>query len=244
MKIAVFCSANKNIDPDFFTLTEEMGKWMAENGHDLVFGGCNSGLMDCIGKAVKANGGRTIGVVPTLVERGGRTFPDLDIEIPCDNLSDRKDLMLAQSDIFVALPGGVGTLDEIFTIAAAHTIGYHHKMVILYNMKGFWNSTIALLDDMAEKSMIRGDWRDVIEVADNLEELTKLCEDRTLYRIDEERAEKQLLTVNSVNPSCSSALKLYSASSFSAIALPRASHCAFTSGVIACFISTGSPTAS
>ena len=67
-------------------------------------------------------------------------------------------------------------LDEIFTIAAAHTIGYHHKMVILYNMKGFWNSTIALLDDMAEKSMIRGDWRDVIEVADNLEELTKLCE--------------------------------------------------------------------
>ena len=93
MKIAVFCSANKNIDPDFFTLTEEMGKWMAENGHDLVFGGCNSGLMDCIGKAVKAHGGRTIGVVPTLVERGGRTFPDLDIEIPCDNLSDRKDLL-------------------------------------------------------------------------------------------------------------------------------------------------------
>ena len=150
MKIAVFCSANKNIDPDFFTLTEEMGKWMAENGHDLVFGGCNSGLMDCIGKAVKANGGRTIGVVPTLVERGGRTFPDLDIEIPCDNLSDRKDLMLAQSDLFVALPGGVGTLDEIFTIA--------------------------LLDDLAEKSMIRGDWRDVIEVADNLGELAKLCE--------------------------------------------------------------------
>ena len=175
MKIAVFCSANKNIDHDFFKLTEEMGKWMAENGHDLVFGGCNSGLMDCIGKAVKANGGRTIGVVPTLVERGGRTFPDLDIEIPCDNLSDRKDLMLAQGDIFVALPGGIGTLDEIFTIAASHTIGYHHKMVILYNMKGFWNSTIALLDDMAEKSMIRGNWRDVIAVADNLEELAKMC---------------------------------------------------------------------
>lgn len=161
MKIAVFCSANKNIDPDFFMMTEEMGKWMAENGHDLVFGGCNSGLMDCIGKAVKTNGGRTI--------------PDLDIEIPCDNLSDRKDLMLAQSDLFVALPGGIGTLDEIFTIAASHTIGYHHKMVILYNMKGFWNSTIALLDDMAEKGVIRGNWRDVIEVADNLEELAKMC---------------------------------------------------------------------
>lgn len=156
-------------------MTEEMGKWMAENYHDLVFGGCNSGLMDCIGKAVKANGGRTIGVVPTLVERGGRTFPDLDIEIPCDNLSDRKDLMLAQSDIFVALPGGIGTLDEIFTISAAHTIGYHHKMVILYNVKAsgtppspFWT--------IWQKSVIRGNWRDVIEVADNLEELKAIVE--------------------------------------------------------------------
>lgn len=171
MKIAVFCSANRNIDPDFFAMTEELGKWMGENGHDVVFGGCNMGLMDCIGKAVKANGGRAIGVVPSLVEKGGKTFDDLDVEIPCDNLSDRKDLLLAQSDIVVALPGGIGTLDEIFTVAASHTIGYHHKMVILYNMKGFWNSTIALLNDMQQKSMIRGEWHDYIEVVNNLEEL-------------------------------------------------------------------------
>ena len=174
MKIAVFCSANRNIDPDFFAMTEELGKWMGENGHDVVFGGCNMGLMDSIGKAVKANGGRAIGVVPSLVEKGGRTFDDLDVEIPCDNLSDRKDLLLAQSDIVVALPGGIGTLDEIFTVAASHTIGYHHKMVILYNMKGFWNSTIALLDDMQQKGMIRGEWHDYIEVANDLEELKKV----------------------------------------------------------------------
>ena len=174
MKIAVFCSANKNIDPDFFTLTEEMGKWMAENGHDLVFGGCNSGLMDCIGKAVKANGGRTIGVVPTLVERGGRTFPDLDIEIPCDNLSDRKDLMLLKSDVVVALPGGLGTLDEIFTVAASSTIGYHNKRVILYNINGFWNTLIALLDDLQQRGMIRGDYHRHIEIADSFEQLKQL----------------------------------------------------------------------
>ena len=176
MKIAVFCSANRNIDPDFFAMTEELGKWMGENSHDVVFGGCNMGLMDCIGKAVKANGGRAIGVVPSLVEKGGRTFDDLDVEIPCDNLSDRKDLLLAQSDIVVALPGGIGTLDEIFTVAASHTIGYHHKMVILYNMKGFWNSTIALLDDMQQKGMIRGEWHDYIDVANDFEELKEKIE--------------------------------------------------------------------
>lgn len=173
MKIAVFCSANKNIDPDFFTLTEELGVWMAENGHDLVFGGCNMGLMEHIAKTVKQHGGRTIGVIPTMVEKNGRVSDYVDIEIPCDNLSDRKDLMLAQSDVSIALPGGIGSLDEIFTIAAAHTIGYHHKMVVLYNMKSFWDSLIAMLDDLQAKGMVRGNWRNVIAVANSMEEVKR-----------------------------------------------------------------------
>lgn len=173
MKIAIFCSANKDIDPDFFSMTEALGSWMAENGHSLVFGGCNLGLMECIAKAVKGKGGQTIGVVPTLVEKTGRASKFLDVEIPCDNLSDRKDLMIAQSDLIVALPGGVGTLDEIFTVVAARTIGYHQKNVILYNMKGFWDSTIALLDDLQAKGMIRGSWHDTIQVAESLEDIQK-----------------------------------------------------------------------
>lgn len=173
MKIAIFCSANKDIDPDFFSMTEALGSWMAENGHSLVFGGCNIGLMECIAKAVKEKDGQTIGVVPTLVEKTGRTSKFVDVEIPCDNLSDRKDLMIAQSDLIVALPGGVGTLDEIFTVVAARTIGYHQKNVILYNMKGFWDSTIALLDDLQAKGMIRGSWHDMIQVAESLEDIQK-----------------------------------------------------------------------
>lgn len=173
MKIAVFCSANEHIDLDFFKMTEELGKWMAENHHDLIFGGTNQGLMQCIAKAVKENGGHTIGIVPSLVEKGGRVSQYLDVDIPTDSLSDRKDLMINQCDLVIALPGGVGTLDEIFCTAASHCIGYHRKMVILYNMKGFWNSTIALLDDMQQKGMIRGDWHGMIEVANDFEELKK-----------------------------------------------------------------------
>lgn len=175
MKIGVFCSANDHIDPDFFAATEALGRWMADHGHTLVFGGCNIGLMQCIGESVKRGGGRVIGVVPTLVERGGKKFADLDVEIPCDNLSDRKDLMVAQSDVLVALPGGVGTLDEIFTVAASHTIGYHHKRVVLYDVKGFWTQLIALLDDMQQRGFVRGHWTDYIGVARTLDELTALC---------------------------------------------------------------------
>lgn len=174
MKICVFCSANQQIDPDFFSMTEELGRWAAENGHSIVYGGVNCGLMESVAKATKEAGGRTIGVVPMIVEKSGRTSDYVDVEIPVDNLSDRKQLMMDQSDVFIALPGGLGTLDEIFTVVASATIGYHSKIVILYNMKGFWDSLIQLLDDLKKKGMIRGDWQDYIKTADSIEDIIHL----------------------------------------------------------------------
>lgn len=174
MKICVFCSANEQIDPEFFTLTEELGRWAAAKGHSIVYGGVNQGLMECVAKATKEAGGRTIGVVPMMVEKSGRTSDYVEVEIPCDNLTDRKQLMMDQSDVFIALPGGIGTLDEVFTVAASATIGYHQKLVILYNMNGFWNELIALLDSLQQKGMIRGSWRQYIKTADSLEEISRL----------------------------------------------------------------------
>lgn len=171
MKIGIFCSANSDLDPDFFSLTRELGAWMGKNGYMLVFGGCNMGLMECIAQSVHEAGGRTIGVVPQIIEKGGRVSEYVDVNVACDNLSDRKDLMLLQSDVIIALPGGIGTLDEIFSVAAAHTIGYHHKQVIIYNMKGFWNPTIRMLDDLQSQGAIRGSWRDYIQIADSLEQI-------------------------------------------------------------------------
>ena len=174
MKICVFCSANQQIAPEFFTMTEELGTWAAKNGHSIVYGGVNQGLMECLGKAAKEAGGQTIGVIPMVVEKSGRMSDYVDIEIPCDNLTDRKQLMMDQSDVFIALPGGIGTMDEVFTVAASATIGYHDKQVILYNMKGFWNPLIAFLDDLKAKGMIRGDWRDIIKTADSIEEISQI----------------------------------------------------------------------
>ena len=174
MKICVFCSANQQIDPAFFAMTEELGAWAAENGHSIVYGGVNQGLMEALAKAAKSHGGRTIGIVPMIVEKSGRLSDYVDVEIPCDNLSDRKQLMMDQSDVFIALPGGIGTIDEVFTVAASATIGYHDKFVILYNMNGFWNPLIAMLDDLQAKGMIRGDWRHYIKTADSIEEISRL----------------------------------------------------------------------
>ena len=174
MRIGIFCSANNLINPTFFLLTEELGRWAARNGHIIVFGGVNQGLMECVAKAVKESGGETVGVVPSIVEETGRTSQYNDRVLTCNNLNERKQLMLDESDVFIALPGGVGTLDEVFTVAASYTIGYHHKRVILYNMKGFWDSTISMLDDLQQRGMVRGQWRDYICVADNLDEIGKI----------------------------------------------------------------------
>lgn len=174
MKIAVYCSANNDIDFDFFAMTEELGRWIGKCHNTVVFGGCNAGLMETIARSTKEAGGMTIGVVPRMIEQGGRRSEYMDVDIPCDNLSDRKDIMMMQSDVFVALPGGIGTLDEVFTVAASACIGYHHKHVILYNMKGFWNPLIALLDDLQARGFIRGDYHRYIEVAHSFDELKNL----------------------------------------------------------------------
>jgi uncharacterized protein (TIGR00730 family) len=130
--------------------------------------------MECLAKAVKEAGGQTVGVVPSIVEETGRTSQYNDRVVTCNNLSERKQLMLDESDVFIALPGGVGTLDEVFTVAASYTIGYHHKRVILYNMLGFWDATIAMLDDLQQRGMVRGLWRDYICVANSLQEIESL----------------------------------------------------------------------
>ena len=189
MRICIFCSANHQIDPEFFTMTWELGHWAADNGHTIVYGGVNQGLMECVSHAAKEAGGHTVGVIPQIVERNGRASKYMDVAIPCDNLNDRKQLMQEQSDVFVALPGGIGTLDEIFTIAASATIGYHNKPVILYNMKGFWDSLIAMLDDLHTKGVTRKQWRTYIKVANSLEELATLLEAQTTAGSDSHSSE-------------------------------------------------------
>lgn len=107
MNICIFCSANSNLPTEYFDRTRELGAWMGANGHTLVFGGCNLGLMECVAEAVHNAKGMTIGVVPSIVEKGGKVSEHVDVKILCDNLSDRKDLMIQRSDVIIALPGGV-----------------------------------------------------------------------------------------------------------------------------------------
>lgn len=174
MKICVFCSANSSIAPEYFDAARQLGQWMAGEGHTLVFGGCNMGLMECVAKAVHDGGGQTVGVVPTIIEKGGKVSDYVDVRILCDNLSDRKDLMIQRSDLIVALPGGVGTLDEVFTVLAAASIGYHDKRVVLFNVGGFWDSLLAMFADLKGRGVIRKGFDDTLMVVHTVGELAEI----------------------------------------------------------------------
>ena len=173
-KIGIFCSACEQISPRYFECTRELGAWMAAEGKTLVYGGADMGLMECIAHSVKEHGGKVMGVVPTKLEEKGRVSDLLDVTFHTVNLSDRKDVILRESDILVALPGGVGTLDEVFHVVAAATIGYHTKRVVLYNIDGFWDSMLAMLQQMETKGFIRRPLDQFLNVATTLDELKDL----------------------------------------------------------------------
>ncbi len=176
MKICIFCSANNDIDADFFKRTRELGKWCAESGHAIVFGGHDAGLMHEVSIAAKENGGKVIGVVPRKIEQMGRLTPFLDVHIPTEDLTDRKQIMMDMSDAFIILPGGIGTLDELFTVCSNVTLGYHHKPIIVYNMNGFWSSLSHLLDDLERQGMMRRPWREIIHFIDSLDGIKRVLD--------------------------------------------------------------------
>lgn len=174
MNIAVFCAASEAIAPYYVTAAKEVGTLIGEIGASLVYGGARFGLMEATAKAAKQAGAHIIGVVPDILVERGRVSTLLDEHIPCRNLSDRKDIMLAKSDILVALPGGIGTLDEIFHVLAAATIGFHSKRVVLYNVNGFWDSMVAMLDNFNAAGFIRGEMERFMAVANSIEDLDQL----------------------------------------------------------------------
>ena len=154
-KIGIFCSASDNIDKMYFESASQIGKWMGQTGKTLIYGGASLGLMECIARAVKENGGKVIGVVPAKLEENGKVSSLLDEEIHTRNLSDRKDIITEKSEVLVALPGGVGTLDEIFHVIAAASIGYHRKKVIFYNEYGFYDELLKALHTLENKGFAR-----------------------------------------------------------------------------------------
>lgn len=155
MRLCVFCGSNAGHDPIYMAAARLLGESLARNGIDLVYGGASVGLMGAVADSALAHGGRVIGVMPQAL---------VDKEIAHNGLSDlrvvgsmheRKALMAELADGFIALPGGLGTFEELFEVWTWAQLGYHEKPCALLNAGGFYDKLTSFLDDVVERGFVK-----------------------------------------------------------------------------------------
>ena len=137
MRIAVYCSAKDCIPEEYLSLGDTLGKWIAEAGHTLVYGGATGGLMTRVSNAAKAAGGVVEGVIPQRIIEAKRMADNCDTLYIVENMCERKQKMKELADCFVCLPGSYGTLDEMMDVVASGTVNEHQKPCFIVDYKGF-----------------------------------------------------------------------------------------------------------
>lgn len=173
-KIGVFLSSKADLPQAYADAAREVGRLIGEARATLVYGGSRCGLMEVLAQSVKQSGGRVYGVVPEVVERRGLTSDAVDVAFRCTDLNDRKAVLARESDVVLALPGGIGTLDEVFSVLATAVIGIERKPVIFYNVEGCWDGLLAALSDLFGQGLIGGRPDDLYAVAATPDELAAL----------------------------------------------------------------------
>ena len=153
--VCVYCGSGSGSNPRFVEAAIALGKVFAENSIRLVYGGGSVGLMGAVAKSVLDHGGTVTGIIPDFLANRERMNPNLTELVVTPDMHERKRLMFERSDAFVALPGGVGTLEELVEQMTWQQLGRHTKPVLLANIDDFWEPLIALLTHMRANQFIR-----------------------------------------------------------------------------------------
>ncbi len=155
--ICIYCGSQPGNEPEFKEAAIALGAKLAENNIRLVYGGGSRGIMGAISKSVQDNGGEVFGIIPDfLLPKEGewdRSANKLEIVIT-KNMHERKQKMFEESDAFIALPGGIGTLEEIVEIITWAQLGRHEKPIAFLNTNGFWNPMLELIEHMKTAGFI------------------------------------------------------------------------------------------
>ncbi|MCB1549597.1 MAG: TIGR00730 family Rossman fold protein [Hyphomicrobiaceae bacterium] len=155
--ICVFCGSGPGRNPAYEAAANVLGRAMAAAGIGLVYGGGSLGLMGVVARSVLGAGGRVTGIIPSFLSDREMMLRDVDELIVTEDMHQRKRLMFDRSDAFVALPGGIGTLEELVEQLTWEQLGQHKKPIVLASIDGFWSPLVALLDHMRSEAFIRPD---------------------------------------------------------------------------------------
>lgn len=162
MNITIYCGAQTGKDPEFARRAAELGTWIGQNGHRIVYGAGNAGMMGTVADAALAAGGEVLGVSPEFFLIGERLHEGLTELRLTENLADRRRIMIEEGDAYIALPGGTGTIDEItevMSLMRLGRLGEVKKPVMLYNVNGYYDDFFRFLDRVLEEEYFGADDR-------------------------------------------------------------------------------------
>lgn len=169
MKICLFGASSSRLDPVYFQESERMGCLIAEAGHTVVFGGGADGLMGACARGAKAAGGKIVGIAPRMFNEPGILLPECDELILTDTMAARKEIMFSESEAFLALPGGIGTMDEFFEAITLRQLGLLQGTIVLLNTRGFYTPLVAYLEQMAEQGFMSRNCLKLVHLCDTPE---------------------------------------------------------------------------
>jgi uncharacterized protein (TIGR00730 family) len=187
-KICVYCGSGPGTDPAFVESARTFGAILAKNGIGLVFGGGSVGMMGTLAKSVREHGGQVTGIIPEFLVAREHAMRGADSLIVTRDMHERKRKMFEMADAFVAMPGGVGTLEEIVEQITWVQLGRHRKPVLLANIKGFWDPLCALIDHMRKLEFIRADLDFDLLVAEKVVDILPMLQEAALATPDSAKA--------------------------------------------------------
>ncbi|TDD01805.1 TIGR00730 family Rossman fold protein [Nonomuraea deserti] len=170
MNICVFCASSLRIDTKYIELARQVGTELAKRGHTLVSGGATVSCMGAVTSATRAAGGRTVGVIPQVLVDIEVADEDSDELIVTNGMRERKGVMDARSDAFLVLPGGIGTLEELFEIWTARVLGIHDRPLVILDPWGLYEPLRTLLTTMYDQGFTRADVFDAISWTSTVDE--------------------------------------------------------------------------
>jgi uncharacterized protein (TIGR00730 family) len=170
-RVCVYCGSSPGNDPDFVAAATRLGAILADNGVGIIYGGGTTGLMGALATAALSRGGDVVGVIPSFLRNRERMLKDASELIVTDDMHERKRIMFERSDAFVALPGGLGTLEELTEQLTWSQLGRHRKPILLANIDSFWDPLLALIAHMRELAFVREGLEVDLLTADRVEDI-------------------------------------------------------------------------
>ena len=171
--VCVYCGSKPGVDPRFAEIATQVGRWIGEHGGQLVYGGGRNGLMGIVAESTLSAGGSVVGIIPrALVEKEWAHHGCTELHV-VDTMHERKRMMAERADAFLALPGGIGTFEELFEVWTWRQLGYHDKPVGILNSHGYYDSLMAFMRQVVDQGFM-GDWQmDLVTLGNKPQDLLR-----------------------------------------------------------------------